>query len=448
MESSNPVNLSDIYNGNPVNFSDIYTGNPANFSAGIQDIRNECGEDFLDHYLVKNYKYICDGVLVSIIGLIGFIGNITSLIVLSRPKLRDSFHQMLFALACFDIVYIIVGGFNYTFRGFDAGSVIYTIAFPYLIYPLTNISMCGTIFMTVAISIERFLGICFPLYLPPHNRKAWYYVLPVVFITFLLNIPKFLEGQLKWEDESMAIQQTEEAEMNHSLEMNEPMQNFTDEVPRWVPSYQPTELRKNSDYIRYYIMWGRMFTTALIPVLLLVFLNAKIIFDVYLSNVKVQRFGSKRRFLKELNFFFIMLVIVIVFILCHTPRIVVDTWEFSHLENINYCQEKLNRPFLPSVWIQCLMHVSHLLNIFNSSVNFVIYCFIGHGFRREFFRMIGLSKYTAVKNMYNSELSRRSSKQETLTTSINGNGVVRNINTQTSIAKDVEEKAKMLQIHL
>jgi len=424
------------------------TSNSSESHFNLSELNYVCGNPSLnmESDIVRNYKYICDGILVSIIGMIGFLGNLTSLIVLSRPKLRDSFHQMLFALACFDIVYIVVGGFNYTFRGFNAGSDIFTIAFPYLIYPLTNISMCGTIFMTVAISIERFLGICFPLYLPPHNRKAWYYVLPVVLITFLLNIPKFLEGEVKWRDDSMAIQQIHEAEKNHSLEINEPLKNWTGEIPQWEPGYQPTNLRKNSDYIKYYIMWGRMFTTALIPVILLLFFNAKIIFDVYVSNVKVQRFGSKRRFLKELNFFFIMLVIVIVFILCHTPRIVVDTWEFSHLKYIKQCPEELNRPFLPSIWIECLTHVSHVLSIFNSSVNFIIYCFIGHGFRREFFRMVGLSKYTAVKNVYNSELSRRSSKQETISSSINGHGIVRSA--QTSIVKDVEEKAKMLQIHL
>ena len=58
----------------------------------------------------------CDGVLVLVVGLIGFVGNLLSLFVLSRPSLRDVFHQLLFALACFDILYIVCGGINYTFR--------------------------------------------------------------------------------------------------------------------------------------------------------------------------------------------------------------------------------------------------------------------------------------------------------------------------------------------
>ena len=39
----------------------------------------------------------------------------------ARPKLRDVFHQLLFALACFDMTFIVCGGVNYTFRAFKVG---------------------------------------------------------------------------------------------------------------------------------------------------------------------------------------------------------------------------------------------------------------------------------------------------------------------------------------
>ena len=59
-----------------------------------------CGDEkHVTDPLVINYKYYFDGVLVSIIGLIGVIGTITSLFVLARPKLRDAFHQLLLCLA-------------------------------------------------------------------------------------------------------------------------------------------------------------------------------------------------------------------------------------------------------------------------------------------------------------------------------------------------------------
>jgi len=69
--------------------------------------------------VVEWYKYTCDGILVSVIGLIGIIGNICAVLVLVRPKLKDCFHQLLIALAFFDTLYIICGGINYTFRAFE-----------------------------------------------------------------------------------------------------------------------------------------------------------------------------------------------------------------------------------------------------------------------------------------------------------------------------------------
>ena len=155
-------------------------------------------------------------------------GNLFSIFVLSKPKLQDCFHQLLIALACFDTTYIIIGGINYTFKAFEASSDAYNISFPFIIYPITNISLCGTIFMTVAISIERFLGICYPLHLPPQNRKSWYYILPVLIFTLAINIPKFLEGEINWIDESPNIKLLDEAEYNHSVDSNETIFNWSE----------------------------------------------------------------------------------------------------------------------------------------------------------------------------------------------------------------------------
>ncbi len=75
-------------------------------------------------------------------------------------------------------------------RGFYPNAPVYSYIFPYLLHPFTHIAMAGTIFMTMAISIERYLGLCHPL-LNPHSRKAWFYIMPVVLTAVILNVPKF-----------------------------------------------------------------------------------------------------------------------------------------------------------------------------------------------------------------------------------------------------------------
>ena len=76
--------------------------------------------------IVQTYKYYSGGIFIPIFGLIGIIGNIFTLTVRSRPKFKDCFHKLLFSLACYDTIFIICGGINYTCRIFDAGFSIYT----------------------------------------------------------------------------------------------------------------------------------------------------------------------------------------------------------------------------------------------------------------------------------------------------------------------------------
>jgi len=353
---------------------------------GINISKPMCGE-MIENTIVNTYKYYCDGILVFIIGLVGIIGNICSILVLSRPKLQDCFHQLLIALAAFDILYIVCGGINYTARAFEVRSDIYIVAFPHFIYPFANIGLCGTIFMTLGISIERFLGICYPLHLPPHNRKSWFYILPVTILSILVNIPKFMESEVIWDSEVNAIENLKDEVVNVTVK----------DIPQWVPTYHVTALRRNVDYMKYYLMYFRMFITAIIPLILMLFLNLRILFDI--GTVKVQRFGNNRRWRTELNLFIILLCIVITFLCCHTPRIIIDMWEFSNLYSIAECiglrKVYPNHNFLPPTWISCLSHVSHTMNILNSSVSFIIYSFVGHTFRKEFFSLIGgIASYT------------------------------------------------------
>lgn len=300
-----------------------------------------------------DYKYYFDGVFVSVFGIIGMFGNVLSLCVLSRPKFKDCFHKLLLTLACFDSLFILCGGISYSCRAFVPGSQIFKVLFPHLIYPLSYIGLTGSIFMTFAISIERFLGICYPLKFPPHTRKSWYYILPVVLISIIINIPRFLDGDIEWDEEEGY-------------------------------SYVASNLRISPDYIKYYRTYFYITFSALLPFLCIFFLNARILWD--LRHVKAQRFGSRRNLMKEINLFLILLSIVVTFLLLHTPRIIVDIYEFLNIEVIIACQ----RDFRPTELFDKLTYISHFTTIINSGVNFLIYSFVGNSFRNEFCRMFGL----------------------------------------------------------
>ena len=257
----------------------------------------------------------------------------------------------------------------------------YTVSFPYIIYPVTSISLCGTIFMTVAISIERFLGICYPLHLPPQNRKAWYYVLPIFCLSILVNLPKFFEGKIQYEEEDEGFMR--------EIGMMAGGFNISAADAESVPQVKPTELRLDSNYIKYYVTYCRIFFTVIIPFIALLTINLRIITD--LNKLKSKPFGSQRKLWKEVNMFMVLLSIVVIFICCSSPRTIIDIWEFYHLEAIVTCNEQ-TLVFFPARWIKCLTHVSHFTTILNSSINFLVYCLVGHNFRKQLLITLGLRR--------------------------------------------------------
>ena len=65
---------------------------------------------------------------------------------------------------------------------------IYT--FPYLLWPLGNISITSTVLMVVAVSTERYLAICRPLQYKP---SPIFYIILVLLTSLAVNLGRFLE---------------------------------------------------------------------------------------------------------------------------------------------------------------------------------------------------------------------------------------------------------------
>ena len=92
-------------------------------------------------------------------------------------------------------------------------------------YPVSKIAMCGSIYMTVAISAHRFVCIVRnPSFL---QKKSWIFNFPVLIFSILINIPTFLNYELKYKEN-----------------------NSTGET---IIQFKPTELRNNEDFKYQYI---------------------------------------------------------------------------------------------------------------------------------------------------------------------------------------------------
>ena len=344
---------------------------------GMGNFTLECGSPDNDQFR-KNIAFIFEGVLSLLSAIIGIIGNLTCLYVLIKPSLRNIlFNQLIIALACFDTLYLIIGGINFLPRAFDASFDWYTIILPNFIHPFNQIFMSCSIFMTVAITIERFIGICYPLRSRNVKRKSGFYIAAVVILSFSVNITKFAELKTIWSARNKDDNETD-------MENNEIV---------LVPDYVATSLRLNENYILYFMTFNTFLHT-IIPAIILFALNSKILISI--NSVRFQQLRSTNRLRREKKLFWILFSIVLIFFMCHLPKGVIDLWEVVHIKKSLACQ-KANMWFYWPTWIMNIMTVSNFLIFVNSSVNFLIYLLVDRDFRKECFSSFSCTDTDASK---------------------------------------------------
>lgn len=170
-----------------VQLCDDNVGSTSNSSAGTDDVL---------------FNFIAYGVLLNIIGVFGIIGNIISMIILSRPQMRSSINYLLIGLARCDTVLIITSIllfglpsiywatgylFFYNWR-------IHPIIAP-VVYPVAMISQTVSVYLTLVVTLERFVAVCQPLRarsLCTCGRARLYMIIVVIF-SILYNITRFWE---------------------------------------------------------------------------------------------------------------------------------------------------------------------------------------------------------------------------------------------------------------
>jgi len=301
--------------------------------------------------LLGTMEYVVGGYMTIMLAVVGVVANIMAVMVLATREGRNNFSYLLISLAVFDLLFLllsIVESVRKTFEervgnGTDLGGLFtqyHHHLFPYFLHPFHNILLTCSIFMTISISIERYLVIFHNNY---YKKRSGFctiicHVIPVIFLSIIINIPVFFASKVMVSGEAT-----------------------------WLAV---TDLRLSYLYIVYYQHWTRFLALGVLPFLLLSFLNFRIFFKIFKNSNNI----------RDLTYFIITLLIVVIFFLCHLPRLVLNFYEAIYSEYIMTCG--------PPVW-SLIFHVfsNSLLPVINSTSNFFVYILAGKHFRENLVKL-------------------------------------------------------------
>ncbi|KAL7733802.1 hypothetical protein ACLKA6_011525 [Drosophila palustris] len=291
--------------------------------------------------------WVC-GVILNIVGILGILGNVISMIILSRPQMRSSINYLLTGLARCDTMLIISSMllfgipsiYPYTGHFFGYYNYVYPFISPAM-FPIGMIAQTASIYMTFTVTLERYVAVCHPLKaraLCTYGRAKIYFIVCVCF-SLAYNMPRF------WEVLTVSSQLGNSTIVLHCV--------------------RPSPMRIDPTYVNIYIHWCYLIVNYIIPFLTLAILNCLIYRQVKRANRERQRLSRSEK--REIGLATMLLCVVVVFFMLNFLPLVLNISEAFY-----------------SVIDPKVTKVSNLLITINSSVNFLIYIIFGEKFKRIF----------------------------------------------------------------
>jgi nociceptin receptor len=299
-------------------------------------------EEYAEFY--RNAKFVTGIVLYPILCTFGITGNVLSLIVLSHKKMASSTNVFLGALSISDLIklvndvmyFIVVVIERYdTITGQRAMALLYPSA-----HYIFNMSVCVTAWLTVSVSVERYISVCHPTYAKTMCTIQRARIVSVcVFIGMsILALPSGLRYENRWSSSN---------ETNQSI------------VTIELSVIGQHQLFKTA------YTWIQNLLRSIIPLFVLVILNSCIINALWQSRIKGKTMSSRNRISMML------IIVVFVFLVCITPDAILSTFfKFGYYDANNL--------------VRGIREISDLLLQINSAVNFVLYCTFSTIFREIF----------------------------------------------------------------
>ena len=301
------------------------------------------------------FRLIVWGYVGMVLSLFGILGNIITILVLISPSMRTtSTNIYLTALSCSNILFLLIFIPSYSIR-YLIGYPLYMSGHPDFALeillaripttPIYSTILLSIIYLTVAVSTDRLILVKFPLkakrILTP--RATLVAILCIYIFSIVYCIPYWLEQQ-------------------------------------YNPELKRCELTKIGERIyKYTRIYVYIPVVNLIPFVTLTCINITIIQALIAKERRKKTLGAKTSKKKQADHYITLMLVavIIVYVLCQSPLLVLNAW---------YAIDP--RGSSQSLIFQSLNSIGILLIVFNTSTNFLLYCFFGQKFRQTLVEFI------------------------------------------------------------
>ena len=332
-----------------------------------------------------------------IICVIGITFNTIAIILLFDRKLsKEIFNRLLISLVFMDNAYLLIGILEVWVNAMEKPTFDVLWLYFYFIRSIRGMIMCSIIYTTVILAYQRYMYVTRPLNSGIRNQQhvgaTWQqvskYIGPVILLSFVFELPVVFE---------VATKRYSELDLNIHVNttfivLSEKIENngANDIVTKLIVS----ELRSNDIYVLFYMNIANMVVTGIIPVLVLGFFNFFVIRGMWKFQGKrsLRRQESLHRdenkesqedkeLKNQRNQTIILLSIVIIFLVCHSLRIILNFHDLVTHKNMFQSSENDCRHGHP-YWVNIAHPISETFLKLNSVANFFIYCTFNNRFRK------------------------------------------------------------------
>ncbi|CAG5118063.1 unnamed protein product [Candidula unifasciata] len=338
--------------------------------------------------------FAMSAVIGPVVCLFGMLGNLLSVITWQRPKMSSSTGTYLTGQGVANffllLLFLLCDSLQYWSPELKH-SFIYGAFFAYFGFPMFFLTIMLSIWFTVALTVDRYIMVCWVTKAKSlcNESRANVGLILISVNSFMINIPHFASFT--------PIYQDEDNNNTHNYINNN--NNTNDRQPK--VAYTETEFGMSAGGM-FYEFWIHCMVLTVIPWMSVLYMNVMIIVKINEANTRMADKKTSQSLMKskksENQITRLLLAVTFTFLF------------FLGFNCITHCLWTKKLPGANPVMVSASFSFGKTGILFNSSLNFVLYCLTGRRFRTELLKMLGLvSKDLMMSSIVDTPTSNTSS---------------------------------------